>query len=1471
MHETADLTLAPDAAAALYVVVRGSPAQVAHAQERAGSFPADCIWRSDGDAVPSRATLVWLDGGAQLPVRWLERLLAAALRAPTKVLAPFCAVDGLKPVRSGVPLSAEADILDALCFSYAPETFYAARFVAASLLYVSAQARTGATASFRVAELDWSQLTLYCGMFVGAAEAELVTEVPAPDAELELPWFELCDRLKLALDGGARSTLLSDPRPRLLHALHNWGGGVERFARDYAEADAAYRHLWLIPQGMHESQLFGSSQCLYDPLDQLTLSQSSISPAISSIDPPHAAYRAELARLISAYGVQRLLVSSVIGHSLSLLESGLPTAVVLHDYFPLWPKLHCDFGDTTRAFDAQELAQDSESSTPFPRMSARFWARISQQYQELLVAAQCHLIAPSASVLRNVLRIAPALSGLAHTTIGHGFRAWPDPVASGAPPARALLRIVVPGRIDGGKGVDLLERCLPALLQYAEIVLLGPKEAGKAFLGRPGISVVPDYTLSELPGLIAQLTPDLALLPRTVAETFSYSLSEMRSLSVPVLATRNGALAERIVDGVDGFLCAAEPESLIAAVRELAEHPERLTALRLRGAPIELNPRAQAARYAEVLASLPRAPDTLPGEPPSLAANNRLGVAHSALARTQRELYAARTTNRELLTETVARGIWGQKTSQELEARSAWAQSLASEIERLELQTEALLGAHAADQGHLLQVLDQARADIVSGQEQLADSEHARARMEESLSAQLEAARRDYQDILQSSSWRLTRPLRTAALAQRRAAADLRFQLTRSQTLLSRGIQSLRIRGVRATLARVLRKDAPLMHPVTLSVPDSPEQFVAFQVAGTCEDVAGIIDVSVIIPVYNNFAYTETCLRALSVALSASRRVEVIVVDDCSTDVTWQNLQSISGIKALRNPQNLGFIGACNAGALAARGTFLVFLNNDTAAQEGWLDALLDTFACWPEAGLVGAKLVYPDGRLQECGGIIFNDGSGWNYGRFGDPNDPQYGYVREVDYCSGAAIAIRNSLFQHFGGFDTLYTPAYYEDTDLAFKVRQAGLKCYVQPASIVVHFEGITSGTDLATGIKRYQVVNQHKFLARWGEVLKLHPSAPPHAPIASSAEHRARKYVLVVDAVTPMPDQDSGSLRMINLLTILVKSGCAVTFFCEGRHYHSGYAEQLQQLGIQVLYHPYLAHEPTWLAEHGRRFNTVMLSRHYVATPLLNLVREHCPQATIIFDTVDLHFLRELRQAELGADAALIKSAHKTRAQELALINQCDLTLVVSTVEQTLLKELAPSARVEILSNIHSVPGCAQAYSMREDLLFIGGFQHPPNVDAALWFVLEVLPIAHKQIPALKLHLVGSNTPAEIQALACESVIVHGFVPDIDPMLAKARVSIAPLRYGAGVKGKVNMAMAHGVPVVATSAAVEGMHCTHGTDVLIGDTPEQFAEQLVRAYTDQALWESISAGGLRNVSAHFSFEAAQGVVTRIFDLGN
>jgi GT2 family glycosyltransferase len=693
-------------------------------------------------------------------------------------------------------------------------------------------------------------------------------------------------------------------------------------------------------------------------------------------------------------------------------------------------------------------------------------------------------------------------------------------------------------------------------------------------------------------------------------------------------------------------------------------------------------------------------------------------------------------------------------------------------------------------------------------------------------------------------------------LGRARAWNPLRWPL-----LLSQAVRTISTQGLGGALERSQSIRTQQGKPVTMDPaavesigdPDPPSGFPA-----TSQP-----DVSIVIPVFNKWTYTAACLRSLAETVCRAD-FEVIVVDDQSSDETWARLDKVTGLVNLRNEQNLGFVGSCNRGAGVAKGRYIVMLNNDTQVLDGWLDALVETFTRYPDTGLAGARLVYPDGTLQEAGGLIFRDGSGWNYGKGDDANRPEYQYTREADYCSGACIMLETRLFRELGGFDAHYAPAYYEDTDLAFRVRKMGLKVRIQPAALIVHHEGISCGTDTSAGAKRYQEVNREKFLERWKDELTAYPE-PIRDPndsseIRKARDHRLKGRVLIIDAYTPEPDQDSGSVRLCYLMDCLAQLGYGVTFMADNRAHAGRYTAALQKAGVEAVYLPWVDSLQGFFVDRGKEFDFIMISRHYIASGYLGLLRRHCPQAKFIFDTVDLHYLREERMAELENSLPLKRSAAQTRRSELSVINAADATIVVSPVEKTVLQEAAPGARIHVISNIHAVEGSQRPFSDRKDIFFVGGYQHPPNIDAAKWFVGSIWPLVRKQLPDMEFHLVGSKAPEQVRALDGNGVRFHGFVKTLDPWLDGCRLAVAPLRYGAGIKGKVNMSMSRGQPVVATPMAVEGMFAQSGRDVLVADTPEEFADAIVRLYQDEELWNRVSAAGLENVRRYFSVETAR-----------
>ena len=632
--------------------------------------------------------------------------------------------------------------------------------------------------------------------------------------------------------------------------------------------------------------------------------------------------------------------------------------------------------------------------------------------------------------------------------------------------------------------------------------------------------------------------------------------------------------------------------------------------------------------------------------------------------------------------------------------------------------------------------------------------------------------------------------------------------------------------------------------------------------------------VSIVIPVFNNAALTRKCLAALK-KNTAGCSYEVIVIDNASDDETPELLKScdLQNLTVISNRENVGFTKACNQGARRARGEFTLFLNNDTEPQPGWLDALLDLMRSDDRIGVAGCRLVYPDGRLQEAGGIIFNDGSGWNYGRFDDLSDPRYCYVREVDYVSGAALLVRNELLRRLDYFDEQYSPGYYEDTDLCFGVRSLGYKVMYCPFSIVVHHEGASSGTDLSRGMKRHQVVNKEKFARKWASALKQ--QYPPDRRIITMASSRSTAGdVLIIDPFLPMFDRASGSLRLFSIISLLRRQEHHVTYIARYGEGQERYRMILERMGVEVY-----ATDPAMMREMGRpvnarpidleqlltsrRYAVAYLSFHYIARQYLSGIRSISPLTRVVIDTVDIHFLRQLREAELYRDRAAVERAESAKEAELAIYSRADALITVTEQDWRHIEGYLPAKQHFVIPNIHSMPDSPGCSPSRSGLLFIGNFNHNPNKDAVFYFIKDIFPLVKKAAPDMTLRVVGSDPPDSIRGLRDKGVTATGYVPSTEPYLQKARVSIAPLRYGAGMKGKIGEAMAHGLPVVTTSVGAEGMGLVHGETALIADTPEEFALYVVKLCSDDGLWSAMSENARLFIRNNYSPEVVSAAV--------
>lgn len=619
--------------------------------------------------------------------------------------------------------------------------------------------------------------------------------------------------------------------------------------------------------------------------------------------------------------------------------------------------------------------------------------------------------------------------------------------------------------------------------------------------------------------------------------------------------------------------------------------------------------------------------------------------------------------------------------------------------------------------------------------------------------------------------------------------------------------------------------------------------------------------VSIVIPVHNKFEVTYHCLCSLLFA-HTNIPFEVIIVDDASTDATARMETIVSGIELVRSAgaSPTGFVRSCNAGADVARGQFVLFLNNDTEVTAGWLDELLAAASDFKDIGLVGAKLVYPDGRLQEAGGIVWRTGNPWNVGRGGNASEPQYNYVRQVDYASGAAIMLPRDVFQEVGGFSSEFEPGYFEDTDIAMKVRENGRRVLYVPTAEVFHFEGQTSGTNLAEGMKKYQEVNRPKFKRKWVKRFSAH-SAEGFRPDLEK-DRGALFRVLFIDHRFPAVDADAGSYAAFQEMRLLQSLGAKVTFLPRNLAWQDRHTTALQRAGIECLYSPFVTNIAKYLGESASDYDLVYLNRFSVAKELVPIIRESAANTKIIFNLADLHFLREMREAAANTPGYSFEQVSTTRAEEISVVEASDLTLSYSDVEIAVLQshlshpeKVARAPWVIEVAKERSVE-----FESTKDVLFLGGFRHPPNIAAVKFFAREVMPRLLRRRPDVRFRIVGSNPTPEILALASENIVVDGYVPSLDEAFDAARVFVVPLIAGAGIKGKVLEAMARGTPMVLSPIAAEGTSLSHNNDCLLADQVDEWVDAVDRLYSDRELWCRLRENAAALAGERYSFEAGR-----------
>ncbi len=1261
--------------------------------------------------------------------------------------------------------------------------------------------------------------------------------------------------------------------PRLLFVTHAWGGGVEQHVAMLARliSDRA-RVMVLRPfdENCIEIELPGH--------ERFRLASDDWGLVLDALK----AMQFDRVHLHHIHGLPQAILDIDLA-----LE--IPLDCTLHDYTSVCPQYQ--LVDTDGRYcgepDAAGCNQCIKGRPHAWHLNIGEWR---EAFSRVLTRA-ARVFAPSMSVVQKIKRYFRSVEVIC----------LPHPEHTVLAPQ--VVKVALLGALSNAKGLTVA-RSVAAYAEATQSPLL-LRLIGHAAEPLPAtLAATGSYEADDLPKLIAIERPDVLWLPSQVPETFSFTLSTALTSGLPIVASNIGALAERLSGVPHATLLAYDATSadwhdvLLAASHQSPHIPSRTNAAgQLLSLAATNTTAAYAARY---LKDLPNAATTGSAAPVCrLLAASRTLLASTQLAGRpllnvfRIGVYGGHRPSTQLVEralEAIAPGetdVVGRTQYQVVEEELGRVQQLVADHEDLlVVKQEQFVDAIATLQVSLEAEHAQTVASMQAQYADAMDATHAahaqesqrwqavledaeeRAHGARDHIAHLEALVEQQQirneeldskhlELLASTSWRVTRPLRAVVRRARRVkhvTNSTIHLLPRVPALMRGGVARFRRGGWRSVQDRLAIEFRPPDIAVAMKLPESAPVVIA---SLTLHTAVTEPLVSILIPVYGQHATTFACLKSIA-EHRLHRPFEVIVMDDCSPDPAAVALAQVSGIRIIRNETNLGFIGNVNAAAAHARGQWLIILNNDTIVRQGALDALLDTFDAHQNVGLVGAKLLNADGSIQEAGGIVWRDGSAWNWGRGQHRDDPRFNFVRDADFCSGAALAISRQLFTDMGGFDAHYAPAYYEDTDLAFRIRARGMRVVYQPAAEIFHIEGVSHGRDESSGVKAFQVTNAKKFFERWQQTLASHRENAAEPDL--EAHRTSRSNVLIVEACMITPDQDAGSVRMLNLLRILRDEGHHVTFIADNLDGNPKYAAMLTRMGIEVLHGQYAGSVRKVLRDRGPSLDAIVFCRYYIATQYVGSVRSLAPHAQIIFDTVDLHFVREEREAQLLGNAAMVRSAALTRAKELSVIEKSDVTIVVSEVEKALLAKIKPSARIDVVSLINTPISVGAPFAERDGILFIGGFRHAPNVDAIKWYVSAVFPLVRQLLPDVVTTVVGSNMPDEVGALRQNGLRILGFVEDTDPLLRAARLSIAPLRYGAGIKGKINEAMNYGIPVVATECAVEGMQLMNGRDVLVADDASEFAQAIARLYNDSTLWEMLSAAGRANVQAHFSPEAAR-----------
>lgn len=629
--------------------------------------------------------------------------------------------------------------------------------------------------------------------------------------------------------------------------------------------------------------------------------------------------------------------------------------------------------------------------------------------------------------------------------------------------------------------------------------------------------------------------------------------------------------------------------------------------------------------------------------------------------------------------------------------------------------------------------------------------------------------------------------------------------------------------------------------------------------------------VSIIIPFYNQINFTINCLHFLSKHLSEKNPYEIILIDDNSTEP--YDFSHISNLKIIRNSENLGFLRNVNKGIHFAKGEYIYLLNNDTEVHEGFLDELFYVFENFDNVGAVGSMLINPNCTLQEAGCVFLKDFNITQVVRRKKVYYPEVNYIYKVDYCSGCSL-----LFKKYNDsgelnlLDEQFVPAYFEETDLCFNFKYNQRKdIYYTPFSKVLHYNGITynSKNNVAkVSETKEQIfkVNAEKFKQKWNnEISNIQAESDTDRII----ELYGNKSILFFCGLIPEYDRDSGSNRLKEIMMSYIELGYHVTLVMKYNFISNLYVEYYQRLGINVYYEHYSF---KGFEKYLKRFQShPTISWFYgpqVFDKYCNTVKKILPNSKIVYDMVDIHHVRFKRAIDLEPkNIGLRLNYIKYKKIELKAAEKSDVVITISDAEKQYMTQLCDASKLMTISNVHYTKidiNQTLSYKSRNGILFIGS-RHPPNIDAVTFLYNEIMPLVWKAIPEMKVFIIG-NVNAYVGQINHPNFIFKGYVKDIEEYLNSVKIMVAPLRYGAGVKGKIGQAFEYFLPVVTSSIGAEGMQLENRKNALIEDSPEGFANAIVELCQNEQLWHKLQNHSEESLQP-FSKELLKSQLQQIF----